>query len=443
MMELYRLEWAWLEQGWERDVEVTVSPTGEIVALEPGRTDSTGLPVSGWVLPGMSNVHSHAFQWAFAGLTERRTSAEDSFWTWREQMYASLARLDPESYHALARQLYRQMRRSGYTAVGEFHYVHGQSDGSPYGELAAMSRAVIEAARAEGIAICHLPVLYQRGGFDGRELAGNQRRFFLSDDQFFDLCRELDREYRDDPHVVIGGAFHSLRAVAPERMRDWVSAFRGEFGRRPLHIHVAEQQGEVEACQRAHGCRPLELLFDSVEVNEDWCLIHATHASGSETEQLAESGATIGLCPTTEANLGDGIFSGAEYLAAGGRGLAIGSDSQISVAPFSELRLLEYGQRLRHQKRVVLADADGSCGQTLWRQAAEAGGRAIGLRTGRLAVGWRADWVVVDPERLKRPGLEVGRPDEAALDRILFCEPGPIVTGTHSGASWLTGSEPG
>ena len=317
-----------------------------------------------WRIPGIPNLHSHAFQRAMAGLAERQTHPEDSFWTWRETMYRFAARMDPDSTYAVAAQLYVEMLEAGYTSVCEFHYVHHAPDGNAYADPAAMSRALIAAARDTGIRLTLLPVLYMAGGFDGRALSARQLRFGHDVESFLRLLQTLRSEEND--LLRIGCAFHSLRAVPERAMREVLAALPADA---PLHLHIAEQIGEVQDCLSLRGARPVEWLQQNFEVDARWTLVHATHLTPVETKQLAASGATVAICPTTEANLGDGLFPLRAYLDAGGA-WGIGSDSQISVSPVEELRWLEYGQRLvtRH-RNIAVSHESSSVGETLLRGA--------------------------------------------------------------------------
>lgn len=316
----------------------------------------------GWTLPGIANLHSHAFQRAMAGMAERQTHPEDSFWTWRETMYRMAARFDPESLQAVAAQLYAEMLEAGYTTVCEFHYLHHAPDGRPYADPAAMSRALIAAARETGIRMTLLPVLYMTGGFDGRELSERQRRFGHSIDGYLRLFDILRAEQNDT--LRVGCALHSLRAVPPEAMREVLRTLPEDAR---VHIHIAEQIGEVQDCTALRGARPVEWLMSNATVDPRWTLVHATHLTPAEVRGIARSGATVAICPTTEANLGDGLFPLRDYLSAHGA-WGIGSDSHISVSPVEELRWLEYGQRLntRHRNIAVREDSP-SVGETLLR----------------------------------------------------------------------------
>ncbi|WP_242108464.1 formimidoylglutamate deiminase [Luteimonas aquatica] len=316
----------------------------------------------GWCLPGIANLHSHAFQRAMAGLAERQTNPSDSFWTWRETMYRFAARFDPDTLYAVASQLYVEMLEAGYTTVCEFHYLHHAPDGRAYDDPAAMSRALIRAARDTGIRLTLLPVLYMCGGFDGRPLGERQRRFGHDVDAYLRLLETLRIE--GDATLRIGCALHSLRAVPADAMRDVLAALPRQSR---VHIHIAEQIGEVQDCLAVRDARPVEWLLDNAEVDARWTLVHATHLTPGEVQGIARSGATVALCPTTEANLGDGLFPLRDYLDAGGA-WGIGSDSHISVSPVEELRWLEYGQRLvtRHRNIAVREDSP-SVGETLLR----------------------------------------------------------------------------
>jgi len=365
-------------------------------------------------LPGLVNAHSHAFQRAMAGLAEHQTDPADSFWTWREQMYRYAGLIEPDDLQAIAAQLYVEMLKSGYTTVCEFHYLHHQRDGRPYADAAAMSRALIAAANEAGIDLCLLPVLYMQGGFDGRALSARQQRFGHEVDAFLRLVETLRRDESDA--LQIGIALHSLRAVPPEAMRAVLAA---ESERdRPIHIHIAEQQAEVDECLALRGTRPVAWLLDHAEVDARWTLVHATHLSAPEVQALANSEATVCLCPSTEANLGDGLFPMPEYVAAHG-GFSIGSDSHISVSPVEELRLLEYGQRLRLQRRCIAVGAEEkSVGRFLFDQSLAGGHRSAGAR-----IAANASRITLD---VAHP-LLAARSDREMLDTWIFSGNVPLV----------------
>ncbi len=317
---------------------------------------------SGWSLPGIANLHSHAFQRAMAGLAERQTKPSDSFWTWRETMYAMAARFDPDLLHAVACQLYVEMLEAGYTSVCEFHYLHQAPDGQPYPQADAMSRALIRAARDTGIRITLLPVLYMTGGLDGRALSPRQQRFGHDVDAYLRLLDMLSSEQADG--VRIGCALHSLRAVPQAAMHEVLAALPADAR---IHIHISEQTAEVDECIAVRGARPVQWLLDHAEVTSRWTLVHATHLDDAEVQGIARSGATVAICTTTEANLGDGLFPLRTYLDAGGA-WGVGSDSNSSISPVEELRWLEYGQRLRSQRRNIAVSAEvPSVGETLLR----------------------------------------------------------------------------
>lgn len=328
-----------------------------------------------FTLPGIPNTHSHAFQRAMAGLAERQTDRQDSFWTWREVMYRFAGRVTPESLHDIAAQVYVEMLQAGYTSVCEFHYLHHQADGRQYDDPAAMSLALIAAAREAGIRLTLLPVLYMTGGFDGRALSDRQRRFGHSVDSYLALLQRL--RGMEDPMLRIGLALHSLRAVPQEAMRE---IFRDPQANlpQPIHIHVSEQSVEVSECVAVRGSRPVEWLLANAPVDDSWTLVHATHLNEGEVIGIAESGAVVALCPTTEANLGDGLFPLRSYLDHGGR-FAIGSDSNVSVSPVEELRWLEYGQRLAGRKRNIAVTPElPSVGESLVVHAVSGGRQSNG-----------------------------------------------------------------
>lgn len=404
-------EHLWTPQGWQRDAWVDGASGVEVRAR--------------FALPGMPNLHSHAFQRAMAGLAERRGPGDDSFWTWREAMYAFASRIGPEDLQAIAAQLYGEMLKAGYTQVCEFHYLHNAPDGKPCADPAAMSHAIIEAARETGIRLTLLPVLYMTGGFDGRPLSERQRRFGLSVDAYLRLLDALIALEGASMHVGI--ALHSLRAVPEAAMREVLASKLA--GDRVVHIHVAEQIGEVQDCLAVRGTRPVQWLFDHADVDARWCLVHATHLDAAEVAALAHSGAVAGLCPTTEANLGDGLFPLAGYLDAGGM-LGIGSDSHISVSPVEELRWLEYGQRLATRHRNVAARTrDASVGDTLWRAAWQGGCQAAGVAKDAA----RGDFIVLDDTS----PLLAARDARDVLDTFLFAGNAPLVRDVMTGGEWV------
>jgi formimidoylglutamate deiminase len=406
------LETALLPSGWAQNVLIGCDASGRIASIA---VDAVPPPDSnrlrGIALAGMPNLHSHAPQRAIAGLGERSGSEADSFWSWREAMYRAIGRIGPEQLEAVATQLYIEMLKAGYTTVGEFHYLHHDFDGQPYADPAEMSHRLIAAARTAGIRLALLPVLYSAGGFGGAPSAPGQRRFLHDLPTFLRLAQQLRDETAAATDITVGVAPHSLRAVPLALLTELVDATPSG----PIHIHVAEQQCEVEDCFAHHRRRPLQLLLDSVAVDARWCLIHATHADAAEIDAIARAGAVVGLCPTTEANLGDGLFPAEAYVAAGGR-FGIGSDSHISVSPVEELRWLEYGQRLITRRRAVLCGGkQRSVGRNLLDTALAGGAQACG-GGGRLAVGEPADIVLLNGDH----PLLAGRGDDAVLDSWVF-----------------------
>ena len=429
---------ALLAGGWAADVAIEIED-GVSVSTKPGSDPGFlpgGKPGSdpGFVIPGMANLHSHAFQRAMAGLTEARTQGSDSFWTWRELMYRFAGRITPGQMGDIAAYLYVEMLKAGYTSVAEFHYLHHDAGGRPYADRAETSERLIAAAGAAGIAITHLPVLYAFSGFGGKAPLASQARFVHGADEFAALVTLLRQRHGAAPNVRIGAAFHSLRAVDEKLLRTTLDAMRGIDPAMPIHIHIAEQRAEVEACIAWSGARPVQWLLDHAPVDERWCLVHATHLDAAEAKRLAASGAVAGLCPTTEANLGDGIFPAAEFLDPSSSGrIGIGSDSHVSVSVAEELRLLEYGQRLTRGSRAALAsDATHSPGERLHAAASQGGAKAMGLATGRIAPGCRADLVVLDGEH---PALWNTTPAQA-LDAWIFAGDNGCVRDVMVGGEW-------
>lgn len=425
---------AWLPHGWAERVRLEID-RGRFVRVSEDAADDAATPLGRWVLPGMPNLHSHAFQRAMAGLAERQAQADDNFWTWREVMYAFAGRIGPDELRAIAAQLYAEMLEAGYTQVCEFHYLHHQPGGAPYADAAAMSLALIEAAREAGIGLTLLPALYMTGGFDGRPLAERQRRFGQSVDGFLDLVQRL--QAMQDEILHVGVALHSLRAVPEVAMNAMLGS--GLVNSAPIHIHVAEQIGEVQDCLALRNARPVEWLLDHAPVDPRWTLVHATHLTEDELRRLADSGAVVGLCPTTEANLGDGLFPLKAYLEADGV-FGIGSDSHISVSPVEELRWLEYGQRLaiRH-RNIAVSDSSPSVGETLWGDALYGGAQASGVALGAIdgadvdTYASRADLVVLD----ETSPLLAGRDATHLLDTWIFAGNRNLVRDVMVAGEWI------
>jgi formimidoylglutamate deiminase len=415
---------ALLPDGWAKNVRMEVDSSGNFVSVQKNSNQEKAEILPGPALPGMANLHSHAFQRAMAGMAEVRGGGDDDFWTWRELMYQFVARLTPESARAIATQLYVEMLKHGYTAVGEFHYVH---DGA-----AAMLDAHLEASRDAGIAITLLPSMYQWSNFGRQALQDRQQRF-ASDPEF---VLELMRSIKTTPDVRAGASPHSLRAADPGALKELLGALPVDA---PVHIHAAEQTKEVDDCLAALGKRPVEWLLENFKVDARWCLVHATHMTPEETKALAKSGATAGLCPTTEANLGDGIFPLPAYRAGGGR-YGIGGDSHVSRDPAEELRLLEYAQRLTTRRRnLVASETSPAVGTTLWLEAA-AGAQALGRKMGAIAAGLRADLVVLDAGN---PDIS-GRAGDAFANALIFSGGTGMVRDVMVGGAWAVqeGSHP-
>jgi formiminoglutamate deiminase len=399
-----------LPDGWSRDVRVTID-AGCISAVEPSAEPARSDERHACGLPGMPNLHSHAFQRGMAGLAERRGPSSDSFWTWREIMYRFVDRMTPDDVKAIATLAYVEMLETGFTRVGEFHYLHHDRDGRRYADVAQMSGAIMAAAGDSGIGMTLLPVLYSHAGFGAQPPQPAQARFILDMEGYATLLALADGHARNLPDAVVGVAPHSLRAVSPAQLRELATLAIG----RPAHIHIAEQVKEVDDCLAWSGQRPVEWLLDHAEVDARWCLVHATHMTEAETQGVARSGAVAGLCPITEANLGDGLFRVDTFLDAGGR-YGIGSDSNVLIDCAEELRLLEYGQRLTRRARNVMARGAGrSTGADLYAAALVGGAAALGVQGG-IAVGLSADIVSLD---CQHPAL-VHRQGDAITDSFVF-----------------------
>lgn len=404
-------EQALLPSGWARDVVIVVDAGGAIAEVKTGVLEGTR--VAGCALPGVPNLHSHAHQRAMAGLAESAGPSADSFWSWRAVMYEFANRMTPDQLEAIAAQVYVEMLKAGYTSVAEFQYLHHNRGGKPYEQRAEMTLRTCSAARCAGIAITSLPVLYRYGDFGGASPRPGQQRFVNEAEQYIDIVQAVSEYVRDDPDQDFGIAPHSVRAVDRELLQAVLNSGVAASG--PIHIHIAEQVKEVDDCVAWCGSRPVAWLLDSFDIDSRWCLVHATHMTQAETRGLAVSGAVAGLCPTTEANLGDGLFPAKEFLGQGGA-FGIGSDSQISVSPVEELRWLEYGQRLVERARNVLAGDDTSTGRRLFEGAVAGGARACGKKTGRIEAGYRADLITIDTEH---PLLD-GKQEDSLLDGWIF-----------------------
>lgn len=431
---------ALLPSGWAHDVRIEIAAAGRIEMVETGCPPDGAERLAGSALPGMPNLHCHAFQRAMAGLAERTGPAGDDFWTWREVMYRFLDRLSPEQIEAIAAQLYLEMLKAGYTAVAEFHYLHNDPQGCAYDDPAELSLRIVAAAERAGIRLTLLPVLYQTGNFGGAPPAPGQRRFIKSSDDFEDLVERLARRRNRGSAFRLGIAPHSLRAVPPDPLRRAIAALDRIDAAAPIHIHAAEQEKEVRDCMAWSGTRPVRWLLDNLHLDGRWVLVHATHMEPDETQRLARSGAVAGLCPSTEGNLGDGLFPLRDYLAAGGA-FGLGTDSNIVVDPPEELRWLHYGQRLARERRSLELDAPGtSLGTLFWQRALAGGAQALGQPIGGIAPGNQADLVVLDDEH----AALLGRRDDLALDSLVFASARGAVRDVMVGGRWVVrdGSHP-
>lgn len=408
---------ALLPAGWAREVLLQWDGHGRLTAVRPGTACPPGTPrAQGPLLPGLPNLHSHAFQRAFAGLTEYRGAAQDSFWSWRTLMYRFAGAITPEQLEAVATGLYVEMLEAGYTSVCEFHYLHHDADGTPYADDATLSQVLLRAAARAGIGLTLLPVLYQTAGFGGQPPNEGQRRFIRGTDNMLGLLERLAPMCQAQG-ARLGLAPHSLRAVPPDSLREAVAGLHALDAGAPVHIHIAEQTGEVEACLAWSGQRPVQWLLDHAPVDARWCLVHATHMAPDEYARAARSGAVAGLCPTTEANLGDGLFDMQAWRPAGGR-WGVGSDSHATVNAAEELLMLEYGQRLATRQRNLLAHADHPSVATAMTLEAVAGGAQASARPiAGLAVGQQADWVVLNADDPMLQGLPTA---EAMLSAHVF-----------------------
>jgi formimidoylglutamate deiminase len=419
---------ALLPQGWQRNVLIEWDEGGQLLAVTPGAAQPSGVASAALVLPGMVNLHSHAFQRALGGLTEVAGDGPDSFWTWRDLMYRFARNITPAHIEAIAAQLFSECLRHGYTSVCEFHYIQRDPVGAMYARPAETAERVVAAARTTGIGVTMLPVLYSYAGFGAQPLKPEQQRFRTDADDVLRIIEAL--EPQRDGQIEVGVAPHSLRAASVDQVRAVLAALAPQ---RPVHIHIAEQQAEVAQCLAQTGARPVQYLMDQLAPDARWCLVHATHLDDAEVAAIAASGAVAGLCPTTEANLGDGLFPLTPFLAAGGR-FGIGSDSHVSQSPVEELRWLEYGQRLQYQRRNVAASAEQrKVGDFLWQGALQGGAQAAGRAVGALAAGKRADLLVLDSEH---PNLDGIAPVDA-LGTFIFSGNDNLVRDVLAGGRWV------
>jgi formimidoylglutamate deiminase len=419
-LKRYFAPMAWVAGAWAKDVLLGVAADGTWASIQVNASPDQqrdAIRLSGPVLPGLVNAHSHAFQRAIAGMTERTGGSQDNFWSWRDRMYSAAQRITPEQLEAIAALLYAELLRSGYTQVCEFHYLHNDLQGKPYANPLEMSCALVRAAQRVGIGITLLPTLYMRSGFTATGLRDDQQRFASTPDSIFKLCEGIEKQF-GSRLINTGLALHSLRAVGQGALQE--AATYANARHMPIHIHIAEQTGEVADCISALGQRPVEWLLNHADLDASWNLVHATHTTLAELQGIQASGASIVLCPTTEANLGDGVFDLPTYAKLQGH-WSIGSDSHVNRGWQEELRLLEYSQRLALRQRNVMAAASGtsSTASALFNAALRGGAAACGLLTNGLAVGNRADFSVVD---ISSPAL-LGIPSSHLLDAMVFSSP--------------------
>ena len=412
-----------LADAWAENVRLTISD-GQIKKIRIGvKPDSADIKVD-TLLPALANLHSHSFQRAMAGMTEYRSAGRENFWTWRELMYRFLDHLTPEDISTIAALTFMEMQKSGYAAVGEFHYIHHQKSGHAYDNPAELSERIIEAANLTGIGLTHLPVLYTYGGLQNQTLEGGQLRFGNSLD---DICKIVSISQKTigllPADARVGIAPHSLRATSPSDIQEFLNCYTDM----QVHMHIAEQTKEVSEVVEAFGARPVEWLLEHHAVDTKWCLIHATHMTQAETIGLAKTGAVVGLCPITESNLGDGIFDGPIFLKANGK-FGIGSDSNINISLTEELRTLEYSQRLRDQQRNVMIQGDGSVGEALYLGAANSGAQALAREAGSIAPGKLADLIAIDSSHPSLCALH----DIQLMDGLVFAAKDTVITDVWS-----------
>ena len=435
MTRLFAAE-ALLPEGWRKNVLIEID--GGFIRTVAGNASPAGAEqVAGPLIPGMSNVHSHAFQRAMAGLTERSGPGGENFWAWRDLMYRFLERITPEDNEAIATQLYIEMLKSGYTSVAEFHYLHHDEHGHPYANPAEMAERILSAANTAGIGLTLLPVFYAHSTFGGVAPNAGQKRFIHDIDAFnvlVDDCAGYQTGPRNDGALRrVGVAPHSLRAVTPAELKLIVAHLDSIDPSAPIHIHAAEQLKEVDDCLTWSHRRPVAWLLDNLPLNDRWCLVHATHLDDDETFRLAGSGAVAGLCPTTEANLGDGIFNAPDYFLHNGR-WAVGGDSHVGVDPFRELAVIEYAQRLKSARRNILnTPGVASIGGGLYRQALAGGAQALGQRAGAIAPACRADLVVMNGE----DAALIEHEGDALLDAAIFGPARNPVRDVMAGGAWV------
>lgn len=399
--------------GWANDMLLGIDANGQIRSMVSGKASDSDSRLNGIIIPGMPNLHSHGFQRMIAGLTGERSVSGDSFWGWRDAMYRLANQISAQQLEDCMAWVYSEMLTAGFTSCAEFHYLHHRPDGSAYEQPAETSLRVLTAAGASGMPVTLLPVYYNVSGFGARHAGEGQRRFRNDPETFMEIYTALGEAINSTDHHRLGFAPHSLRAVPADHLAALLDDLDSQS--LPVHIHIAEQMDEVDDCLEYSGARPVEWLIANADVKENWCLVHATHMSESERRNAARSGAVAGLCPTTEADLGDGSFDTRQWLSDGGI-FGIGSDSNVRISVSEELRLLEYEERLKSQHRNVLQDDHRTCGRFLYEHAARAGAQALGQNVGTIKVGNRADLVELDDDH---PQL-LGRQGDAILDSLVF-----------------------
>lgn len=430
-MTCYFAKRAYTNGQWQENVNIEVNESGFITSITPNSSANKAEWLSGPVIPGLPNLHSHAFQRAMAGLAEVAVDNQaDSFWSWRDKMYGMMDKLTPDHLQSIAQYLYIEMLKAGYTSVAEFHYVHHDQQGHAYDDLAEMAKQVSNAATNAGIGLTIVPALYSWAGFGEQTPVHGQRRFINSTDQYLNLYQNIYDQLKSDLTQRAGICFHSLRAVTSTQIESVLTAIHDDV---PIHIHIAEQQKEVEDCLAWSGLRPVEYLYTHHSVNARWCLVHATHLNQNEISQIANSKTVVGLCTTTEANLGDGFFPLPEYLEQQGR-FGVGSDSHISVNVCEELRWLEYEHRLKTQRRnCLLSGRSGSSGEMLYQHALQGGAQALAQPVGNLSIGQRADWIVLDQNN----PFVAASDANALFDRWLFGHTNQLVKDVMVGGKWV------
>jgi len=404
---------ALLPDGWANNILLEIDRAGLISSVTKN-CDKSKISFDlneDIIIPAMNNLHSHSFQRAMAGLSEKQSpGGNDSFWTWRDLMYKFLDLLTPEDIYSITAFSQMEMLEAGYSCVGEFHYIHNEIGGNHYNNIAELSEKVLEASSDSGINICLLPVLYERGGCDGRELIGGQLRFKNTFDSYAKLIEKNTELTSKSDNFSLGVAAHSLRAVNDYNIEKMISLIDG-----PIHIHVAEQVKEVEEIEEAYKLKPVEWLLENQDINENWCLIHCTQMTENETLALAASGAVAGLCPVTEANLGDGIFNGLEFFKNKGI-FGIGTDSNINISLVEELKTFEYTQRLKHKKRSVISQSHKSTGRAVFDNCLKGGSQALQRKNGKIEEGYYADLISLNPRSMDLIGLS----QDTILDSWIF-----------------------